>query len=149
MKKLGLLAGLAALLLCIAAWRFPFLWLPSPYLRFTHRDANYYSEFSRACDSVLRSHPVTSNDFVRLTSHITLPSRLKLSGHDTSLPKIIARLDPTDLLVGSNSVSITVPPERMGGFWVMWSSDEKNTNQWKLEVGAEGIHNIVYRETKQ
>jgi hypothetical protein len=78
-----------------------------------------------------------------------LPSRLKLSGHDTSLPKIIARLDPTDLLVGSNSVSITVPPERMGGFWVMWSSDEKNTNQWKLEVGAEGIHNIVYRETKQ
>jgi hypothetical protein len=91
---------------------------------------------------------VTSNDSVRLTRNIISPFTRKLSGKDVSLPKIIRQLHPDFILVRSNSVSISVPPDRTGGFAVLWAPDERQTNLWRLEVGIEGEASTLYQETK-
>ncbi len=120
----------------------------SPYLRFTHKGIGYYSEVAHACDSVLQQHQVSSNDTVTLNSGMVLPYTQKLSGSDASLPKIIGALHPSEILVSSNRVFIEIPPERMGGFAVIWERDEMRTNYWALQSNGDGLVKTVYEESR-
>jgi hypothetical protein len=135
-----LLSGLAFL---------AFALFSSRYLRFMHKDNTYYSAIAHACDSILLEHPVTSNDVVRFSSHIVVPFRMRISGNDSSLPNIIRQLHPDFVLIGSNYISLTIPPERMGGFGVSWKQDEMRSNYWILESDGDGLVKTLYEEYKQ
>ena len=121
----GLVVGVIALcvLVLLAVTLFS-----SRYLRFMAKDKAYFSEVAHACDSILRHHPVSSNDTVTLYGHMSLPYTMKLSGHDGSLPKIIKRLHPDMVLISTNRVLIDIPPERMGGFVITWEADHLHSN---------------------
>jgi hypothetical protein len=76
-------------------------------------------------------------------------STLRLSPADPSLPRIIRKLHPDDILVWSNRVSVEIPPERMGGFSVIWEQDSLEAGHWLLEATFEGpVTKIVYNEAK-
>jgi hypothetical protein len=120
----------------------------SRYLRFMGKDKTYYSDVAHACDLILHQHPVRSNDTVTLYEHMTLPYTIKLSGCDTSLPKIIKALHPDSILVSTNRVFIDIPPERMGGFGVIWEQDETRSNYWTLKSNGDGLVKTVYEELK-
>ncbi|MDB6020809.1 MAG: hypothetical protein JWQ04_666 [Pedosphaera sp.] len=138
----------AVVIVSFAFLKFPFLFMPSPYLRFMDKDITYYTEVAHACDLLVRQHPVSSTNSVELYKGMVLPFTLRLSGQDASLPKIIKALHPQEILVSSNRLVITIPPERMGGFDVFWKQDDLQTNQWILESNVEGLGKIVYQETK-
>jgi hypothetical protein len=142
-----LVVFMLVLMTCVAAWKFPFLFMPSPYLSFMRKDLSYYSQVAHACDSILQHHPVTASNSVTRYGEV-LPFTLSLSGSDTSLPKIIRALHPDDILVSSNRIFIDIPPERMGGFGVSWGQNELQTNQWILQSHAEGPGEIVYQENR-
>jgi len=148
-SKIGLVFIIVIFVLVgFVLWEFPFLLPPFQYLRFMHRDANYYAEVAHACDFILQHRPVTSNDVVRLPGTRTLPFRLKIPGNDPALPKIIRRLNPDFLLVGTNHVSLFIPPEKMGGFGVIWTQDELQTNRWILQADGDGMLKAVYTEVR-
>ncbi len=142
---LAMAAGLCVLL-CIGL--VALYVLPSPYLRFMGRDIRYYSEVASACDLVLREHPVSSNDSVELYRGMFLPCTKRLSGRDVKLPKVIRSLRPDYLLVSSNRVYIWIPPERMGGFGVIWEQDEMRTNYWTLQSNGDGLQKTVYEAAR-
>jgi len=131
---------------CVAVMAFVFH--PSPYLRFMHKDAGYYSEIAHACDSIMVQHPPSSTDSVTLYGHMVLPFTLKLSGGDPSLPKIIRALHADHILVSTNRVFIDIPPERMGGFGVIWERDEMRANYWTLQSNGDGLVKTVYEESR-
>ena len=123
-KRVILLLVTAALLLGWTVWQCPYLIPFLRYRRFVGRDRSYYERIALACDSVFLRFPVTSNDVVRLTSRIAMSYRRKVSGNDPALPDVIKELRPNWVMVGTNFVSISVPPERQGGFGVLWIQDE-------------------------
>jgi len=129
-----------------AALMFPFLFMPSPYLSFMGKDTKYYAQVAHACDSLFQQHPVSSNNSVALYPGMVLPFTLRLSGQDASLPKIIRALHPNEILVSSNRIYIEIPPERMGGFSVIWERTGQNTNQGILQANGKGFDETVYQE---
>jgi hypothetical protein len=122
--------------------------LSSHYLRFMGKDTAYYTEVAHACDLIMQQHPVSSNDTITLYSHMVLPYTMKLSGRDTSLPKIIRALHPDMILVSTNRVWIEIPPERMGGFVITWERDDMRTNYWALQSNGDGLVKTVYEESR-
>lgn len=121
----------------------------SPYLRFMSKDRAYFSQLAHACDSILQQQPVSSKDTVTLYPGMVLSNTMKLSGHESSLPKIISRLHPDMILVSTNSVFIEIPPERMGGFGISWEKDDMRSNYWTLESNGDGQMKKVYEERRQ
>jgi len=149
MRTFKIISGLVfgVILLCGLA----FLLVPgfhSRYLRFMGKDAAYYTEVAHACDSIMVQHPPSSTDSVTLYAHMVLPYTLKLSGSDPSLPKIIRALHADHILVSTNRVFIDIPPERMGGFGVIWERDEMRTNYWTLQSNGDGLVKTVYEESR-
>jgi hypothetical protein len=122
--------------------------LVSPYLKFMGKDAVYYSKVANACDLIMRQHPVSSNDTVTLYGDMVRPYTIKLSVHDSTLPRIIRGLYPDMILVSSNGVSIEIPPEHMGGFVVGWGPDDMRTNYWALWSNGDGLEKTVYEERR-
>jgi hypothetical protein len=104
--------------------------------RFARRDANYYSEFSRACDSILAQHPVGTN------------VGLLVATTDESIPKVIGALKPSKILLSPNSVWIMVGVSRADGRGITWAPDESHTNTWRLSITDEGSHRILYSTVK-
>ena len=142
---LAIAAGVI-LLFCVALLALNVL--PSPYLRFMHKDIHYYSEIARACDMVLKQYPVSSNDSVQLSRDMGLPYTKRVSGRDATLPKTIRALHPDYVLVSSNRIYVWIPPERMGGFGVIWEQDDLRTNYWTLRSNGDGLEKIVYEEAR-
>jgi hypothetical protein len=134
------------LILGAGFWRFLSFVPQFQYFRFIHRSPAYYGEFAHACDNVLREHPVHSNDVVTLLRHYRIPFRRQIPGNDKSLPGIIRRLRPEWVMVGSNFLSVSIPPDRMGGFGIIWHPSFIQPNQWDLEIGGEGPSTKVYYE---
>jgi hypothetical protein len=110
-------------------------------------DRNYYTKIAQACDLILSEHPVTSNDVVRYSSHLISPFTKRIPGNDPSLPAIIVRLHPDLVLVKTNFVSIIIPPERMGGFGIIWQQNESFPGVWQLQADADGELETVYSGT--
>ncbi len=111
-----------------------------------HRSTGYYSQIAHACDSVYQQHPVSSNNIVRFTRLIVVPFRIRLSGNDPSLPRAIKQLNPDWVMVGTNFVSLGIPPERMGGFGVIWK--QLGQKQWALQADGDGVLTTVYQERR-
>jgi hypothetical protein len=110
--------------------------LKSNYLRFMEdKGQTYYSEFARACDSVLAQHPLGTNEFIRI------------SGADSSLPKIIRDLEPSRVTISSNRVHLVVGVGR-DGFGVSWEQDEAQTNVWAINTFVESLQRVAYAETR-
>ena len=141
----GLVVG--AVLVCGVVF-LAFTLFSSRYLRFMGKDVAYFTEVAHACDSIMVQHPPSSTDFVTLYAHMVLPYTLKLSGSDPSLPKIIRALHADHILVSTNRVFIDIPPERMGGFGVIWERDEMRTNHWTLQSNGDGLVKTVYEESR-
>ena len=108
----------------------------------------YFSEVAHACNLIMEQHPPSSTDSVRLYGNMVLPYTLKLSGRDPSLPKIIRALHADNILVSTNRLYIDIPPERMGGFAVIWERDEVRTNYWTLHSNGDGLDKTVYDEVR-
>ena len=141
----GLVVG--AVLVCGVVF-LAFTLFSSRYLRFMGKDVAYFTEVAHACDSIMAQHPPSSTDSVTLYGHMVLPYTLKLSGSDPSLPKIIRALHADHILVSTNRVFIDIPPERMGGFGVIWERDEMRTNHWTLQSNGDGLVKTVYEESR-
>ncbi|MGC3958682.1 MAG: hypothetical protein QM813_12310 [Verrucomicrobiota bacterium] len=110
--------------------------LKSDYLRFMEdKNQRYYSEFARACDSVLAQHPLGTNTFICIT------------GADPSLPKIIRDLESSRVTISSNSVHLMVGAGR-GGFGILWAQNEAQTNVWTISTFAESMQKVAYTETR-
>jgi hypothetical protein len=149
MRTSRLSLGLAlAVIVVVCITVASFVIRPSPYLRFMHRDIRYYSEVAHACDAIMAQHPASSTDSVALSGHMVLPYTLKVSGSDPSLPEIIRALHADHILVSTNRVFIDIPPERMGGFGVIWERDEMRTNHWTLQSNGDGLVKTVYEESR-
>ena len=118
------------------------------YRRFFHRSTSYYAQIADGCDTILAGHPVSSNDIVYLTPQAVARSAIRLSGDDSSLPNSIRQLSPDFVLVKSNFVSISIPPEREGGFGIIWKRSQMESNLWVLQADNEDEAKIVYREHK-
>ena len=71
---------------------------------------------------------------------------MKIPGSDRNIPNIIRRLHPDYILVGTNHVSVFIPPEKMGGFGVIWMQDELQTNRWILQTDGDGVLKAIYTE---
>ena len=123
--------------------------MSSRYLAFMHRDAAYFSDVAHACDAIRLQHPPGSNDSVTLYGKMTLSCTLKVSGRDPSLPMIIRALHPDHILVSTNRVFIDIPPERAGGFAVIWQLDENQPDRWTLQTSGDGLVKTVYEERKR
>jgi hypothetical protein len=109
--------------------------LKSDYLRFMEdKGQRYYSEFARACDSVLSQHPLGTNEVIRI------------SASDTSLPKIVRDLQPQQVTITSNRVHLIVGQGR--GFGIAWEQDEMRTNVWVIHTFAESLVRVAYEETR-
>jgi hypothetical protein len=127
----------------VLAWlEFPFLVPPFQYLLFVHRSQNYYVHVGDACNYILAKNPVTSNDEVRLSRDATLHYAKRIFEDDPSVPGIIRRLSPEFVLIGTNWVSVSIPPERMGGFGIIWEQRGPQTNRWVLQAGEDELTTV-------
>lgn len=123
----------------------------SDYLRFMEdRDQRYYSELARACDLVLKQHPLGTNaTTVPVVGADTPYVFIRLPGHDPSLPQIIRDLrpKPSHITISSNRVHIMAGVSRPG-FGIEWEQDELRTNVWVLRTIAEGLVRVAYEERR-
>jgi hypothetical protein len=140
--KIFLLSSLLLLVFVLVWLEFPFIVPPLQYQLFTHRSGGYYSSIASGCNSVLNAHHVTSNDVVSWTSDATARYELKLPGDDRSLPSIIRRWNPDFVLVGTNYVVVAIPPERMGGFAIVWTQQGQQTDHWVLRAGDDELTTV-------
>jgi hypothetical protein len=147
-RKWRLIAA-AAILLIVGGvvLELPFL-PPVQYYRFTHRSKTYYSGFAQACDVVLQTHHVTTNDVVRFGDEAIAYSVVKIAGDDRSLPRVIKQMYPSYLLVGSNDLSIIIPPVPRGGFGIMWGPSDSDSKLWILSADGEGEVTTLYQEKR-
>ena len=100
------------------------------YARFRHKSDAYYSELTKAFDTMLAEHPIGTNRWI------------ELSVTDPSLPKVVRDLQP---------LKIKVSPQRIwvlhGGsieFGVAWEPDEQRTNVWTLITACESDVRVIY-----
>ena len=106
--------------------------LKSPYLRFIDQDQKYYSEVARACDLMLKQHPLGTNESVYV------------DGRDTSVPSAIRHLRPSGITISTNRVHVMVGVRDFG---MSWEAQEGGTNSWALNVYPEP-GKVLYVETK-
>ena len=117
------------LLIILAFWLFT-----SPYQRFIEgRDQKYYQELARACDVVFTQHPIGTNLFIQV--EVT----------NASLPEVIRDLEPSQITIFSNGVSVISWRKQFG---LSWTEQGDDTNVWNLSVCTKGPLTIVYREKR-
>jgi hypothetical protein len=119
----------AVLLVCLVGF---FFLAPSltDYSRFRHKTGDYYGELTAACDTILATRPVGTNQFI------------ELSVSDSSVPKIIRDLQPLKIKLQTQRVWIL-----HGGsikFGIAWERDESRTNVWTLSTACESDVRVVY-----
>jgi hypothetical protein len=99
------------------------------YGRLLARDEQYCSRLAIACDGLL--------------SRYANQAPVKLSGNDIrSVPEILENLNPSLVIVQTNSVMILVG----GGFdayQVLWSLDKTNGSVWRLIANREGTQSRI------
>lgn len=83
---------------------------------FMGKDAMYYAEFARACDSLLAQFPIGTNKL------------LEVSAADVVLPRIIRDWHPRRIQLLPQHVWIQVGETRVNGFGVTWRQDDVQTN---------------------
>jgi hypothetical protein len=130
----------------------------SPYRRFRARDAEYYSRLARACDSVLAQHPgftkYSSDSSKQVPTKIlwadandVIWEQVRLSPKDSSLPQIIRKLHPDEVLLAPKRVYIGFGVGRVA-WGIIWGQDEVQTNTWTLQSNGDGLVRKVYAEPR-
>jgi hypothetical protein len=129
MRLSKFIMAFAVLLLSILS-----LYLVAPqltqYARFRHKSDAYYSELTKAFDTMLAEHPIGTNRCI------------ELSVTDPSLPKVVRDLRPLKVQVWRERVWIL-----HGGsieFGVEWQRDELRTNVWTLSTACESDVRVIY-----
>jgi hypothetical protein len=104
----------------------------SSYLRLQHKSPKYYAELAAACDSILATHPIGTNEVIWIP--VT----------DTSLPAVVRRLHPLKLQVNPHGVWILLDSDSRAGTALVWQPKWDDTNVWKLDVLADAPEVDLY-----
>jgi hypothetical protein len=105
---------------------------------FRHRSASYYSDFTKACDSLLAQHPLGTNQFI------------EISVTDPSLPKIIRDVNPFKIKVAPDWVWIVAwGSGHASGAGITWEPQYQIPNStWVLSTTVESHSRVVYVENR-
>jgi hypothetical protein len=106
------------------------------YFGLRHKSAKWYSDFTTACDSVIVTHPLGTNNY------ITIPVT------DPSLPKIITDLHPLKIQVAHQWFWMLLVSDSRAGFGLTWDPKWEDTNTWVLHTTAESLDTVVYSATR-
>jgi hypothetical protein len=137
MRSANFVLIIALLILLGTGWYLRPIFVTPPYVKFTRRDANYYSQFAVACDRILAGHPLGTNEFI------------SLGAKDASLPKIVQTLEPDLIEVRSNSVCIAVATNTSLRFGIRWEpSDHAKPHLWVLRAVGESGPQQLYSQAK-
>jgi hypothetical protein len=136
MRALRIILFIAAIVACIIAflWFLPNLLNPQ-YFGLRHKSAKWYADFTAACDSVIASHPLGTNDAIQ---GIMIPVT------DPSLPKIITDLHPLKIQVGPQRFWMLLVADSRAGFGLTWDPKWDDTNIWVLHTTAESLDTVIY-----
>ena len=136
MRALRIILVVAIILACILAflWFLPNLLHPQ-YFGLRHKSAKWYAEFAAACDSVIASHPLGTNESI---------SRVAISATTPSLPKIITDLHPLKIEVGPHRFWMLLFADSRAGFGLTWDLKGDDTNTWVLHTTAESLDTVIY-----
>ena len=107
----------------------------SDYLRFVDQDQRYYTQFARACDSMISKRPPGTYEF------------LFVPATNVSLPKIIEAWHPTRVTFYQSGFDILAGSGR-AAFVISWHRPEGETNLWALETSGEPPERRLYVERK-
>ena len=117
-------------IILIGPW--PLTLINRQYFGWRHKSAKYYADFTEACDSVLATHPLGTNEFILIP--VT----------DPALPKIIIEAKPLKIEVGRQCLWMLQGSDSHAGFSLTWEPQWGNTNVWILHTTAESLDTIVY-----
>ena len=123
--------GLVLVLIAGFLWFLPNLLNPQ-YFGLRHKSAQWYADFTSACDSVIASHASGTNEFIWV------------SVTDPSLPKIITDLRPLKMQVGPQRVWMVLVSDSHSGFGLTWDPKWDDTNIWVLHTTAESLDTVIY-----
>ena len=104
----------------------------SHYIRLQHKSHEYYVELAAACDSILASHPLGTNEVIWIP--VT----------DPSLPAVVRGLHPLKLQVNPNRVWMLLDYDSHAGIGLEWQPKWEDTNVWKLDEVAESFETVLY-----
>jgi hypothetical protein len=122
---------ISAVVIPAAFWLLP-LMFESHYIRLQHKSPRYYAELAAACDSVLATHPLGTNDVIWIP--VT----------DTSLPAPVRDLHPLKLQVNPQRVWMLLDSDSRAGIGLEWQAKWDDTNVWKLDIVGEGLETVLY-----
>ena len=136
MRALRLISVVAVVLACIIGflWFLPNLINPQ-YFGLRHKSAKWYADFTAACDSVIASHPLGTNDPIM---GIAIPITEPL------LPKIITDMHPFKIQVGPQRFWMGLVSDSHAGFGLTWDPKWDDTNIWVLHTTAESEDTVIY-----
>jgi hypothetical protein len=104
----------------------------SHYIRLQHKSHEYYVELAAACDSILASHPLGTNEVIWIP--VT----------DPSLPTVVRDLHPLKLQVWPERVWMLLDYDSHNGIGLEWQPKWDDTNVWKLDEVAESFETVLY-----
>jgi len=104
----------------------------SHYIRLQHKSHEYYVELAAACDSILASHPLGTNEVIWIP--VT----------DPSLPAVVRDLHPLKLQVNPNRVWMLLDYDSHAGIGLEWQPKWEDPNVWKLDEVAESFETVLY-----
>ena len=104
----------------------------SHYIRLQHKSPKYYAELAGACDSLLATHPLGTNEVIWI------------SVTDTSLPAVVRDLHPLKLQVNPHRVWMLLDSDSRAGIGLEWQPKWEDTNIWKLDIVAESLETVLY-----
>jgi hypothetical protein len=106
--RLGICTAATAVVLCLVAVS-PLFIFTSPFRRFMGKDPMYHAEIARACDSVMRQHPLGTNAaIVSVAGGDESILLLDVPLSDPSLPKVIRDLRPSKITISKNRIHMIV-----------------------------------------
>ena len=129
MRALAIILVLAAVVLGLL-WFLPMF--QSHYIRLQHKSHQYYVDLAAACDSILASHPLGTNEAIWIP--VT----------DPSLPKVVRDLHPLKLQVNPQRVWMLLDSDSHAGIGLEWQPKWDDTNVWKLDEVAESFETVLY-----
>jgi hypothetical protein len=112
-------------------WLLPMM-LESHYVRLQHKSREYYMELAAACDSILATYPLGTNEVIWIP--VT----------DPSLPMVVRDLHPIKLQVNPQRVWMLLDSDSHAGIGLEWQPKWEDTNVWKLDIVAESFETVIY-----
>lgn len=136
MRAFGMVVGLVLIVAIILVGPWPLTLINRQYFAWRHKSAKYYADFTAACDYVLATHPLGTNEAVQIP--IT----------DSSLPQIITDARPLKILISPQRFWMLQVSDSHAGFGLAWEPEWGQTNVWILHTIAEGLDTVVFKASR-